>query len=616
MPPTLDLSRTSHTKMIVSPPRINLRKAASYNHDRGPLSSTSSRFNFNHLIASPPPSPGLPSLSPPLKKSPKGLAGFVRPSRIIRYTVWLMVALILISGVDYFLRFAFSYDDEDFRFMWFDKSGTRVARDSLPDTTKPILFIDKHGKTKWTVVVPRAADSSPSASELAETCNQCRVLSEYIESVGGSREDDFIDVKEAQEGGYLPGLAKGSVGVSQHGSGLLSKELKPVCEKSLTFVLESTGAGLGDTLMMLWTAYGIAKKEGRAFFIDDSRWAYGKYADMFQPPPSLGCSPPPRHQLVPCPRQARHLVVSSTPKSELFAPSRSKFFSSDRSEVRNYFNIARAGHNALFRLTPDDASYVERRTRELMARRIPPKSKGTTPGVAVGVHVRRGDLHPVEPQYRRNYIPLQKYSEAIRSLTDDKLGSSSSPAKQHSFTILASDDPTVYDADELPNSVPAQDRIKLASKQPKEVAPPDRKFMRKFIDESVGWEGGFYESMFWTLGAPKRKDASSHAPAPGGGHEENENPSEEMLRLRSLVGRAYLMDLAVLADASDAVVCTASSAGCRVLAVMMGWEGAMEKGLWVNIDKGAEWEGVGGAMNNKRRAQGVLGWLSEKISKR
>jgi hypothetical protein len=34
-------------------------------------------------------------------------------------------------------------------------------------------------------------------------------------------------------------------------------------------------------LMMLWTAYGLAQKEGREFFVDDSRW-YG--------------TPPPLHE--------------------------------------------------------------------------------------------------------------------------------------------------------------------------------------------------------------------------------------------------------------------------------------------------------------------------------
>jgi hypothetical protein len=32
--------------------------------------------------------------------------------------------------------------------------------------------------------------------------------------------------------------------------------------------------------------------------------------------------------------------------------------------------------------------------------------------------------------------------------------------------------------------------------------------------------------------------------------------------------------------------------GCRLLAVMMGWERAMEKGGWVNVDGDFGWTGV------------------------
>jgi hypothetical protein len=57
--------------------------------------------------------------------------------------------------------------------------------------------------------------------------------------------------------------------VGENTDGLIESD---VCEKSLTFVMETHDAGLGKTLMMLWTAYGLAQKEGRAFFVDDSRW--------------------------------------------------------------------------------------------------------------------------------------------------------------------------------------------------------------------------------------------------------------------------------------------------------------------------------------------------------
>jgi hypothetical protein len=593
MPPVLDLSRTAHSKLIVSPPRINLRKAASYNHDRGPLSSTSSRFNFNHLVFSPPPSPGLPSLSPPPKKSPKGFAGLARPSRVIRYTLFLIVGLAGLAVVKYLFSLVglvLNDNSKGPRVLWWEYTSNgykAVEREDLPTTITPMIFLDKNGKRAWTVFVPGGRKSPPSAHELSMACAKCSYSLDHGHNGAHFRDHAFVDVREAQEGGYLPEITKEQL------RNEVATKLLPPCEKSLTFVLDSTSAGLGNTLMMLWIAYGMAKDEGRAFFIDDSHWAYGKYADMFQPLPDPLCTPPPRRETIPCPRQARHLIASSASNVGVFSSVRTSTRNPSSSKLRNSFELARVGHDALFHLTPDDASYVEHRTRELLARGIPPKTKGISPGLAVGVHIRRGDLHPFELQYRYNYIPLQIYADAARTLIDTTLGGSSSTvAKKHSFTILASDDPTVYDAAELPNSVPAQDRIKLASKQQKESAPPDRKFMRKFVDDNVGWEGGFYTTMFWNLGT-SNQDLKTGAWSHG---QPRTNPPEEILRLRSLVGRAYLMDLAVLADASDHIVCAASAAGCRLLAVMMGWEEAMEKGRWENIDKGASWGGIEGAV--------------------
>jgi hypothetical protein len=56
------------------------------------------------------------------------------------------------------------------------------------------------------------------------------------------------------------------------GEKLDSLIIQDVCETTMTFVLETSDAGFGKTLMMLWTAYGLAQKEGRDFFIDESRW--------------------------------------------------------------------------------------------------------------------------------------------------------------------------------------------------------------------------------------------------------------------------------------------------------------------------------------------------------
>jgi hypothetical protein len=256
------------------------------------------------------------------------------------------------------------------------------------------------------------------------------------------------------------------------------------------------------------------------------------------------------------------------------------------------FHLARDGYDALFNLNADDDNYIERRIRELKSKKSVSKAKGSQDGMAIGIHVRRGDLHPLEYQYRHSYIPTNIYTDKARELLEDRYnrtgphGGEDKVAKEHSFVVLSSDDPMVYQSNEFATAMRAQERIKLASKGASQEPNPDRSVMRKFIDESFGWEGGFYARMFWNLGTPSNTASSSHTP------HARSTPSAETTRLRSLVGRAYMMDLAVLAGASDAVICTVSAMGCRILAVMMGWESASEKGNWVNIDGWYEWTGL------------------------
>jgi hypothetical protein len=420
---------------------------------------------------------------------------------------------------------------------------------------------------------------------------------------GSDAADDFIDVQEAEKAGYFPPVANGDGSFARGG---LSEKM--VCKKSLTFVLESDDAGLGKTLMMLWIAYGLAEKEGRAFFVDDTRWAYGKFTAIFHPPPLPECSAPPSHEILPCPRQARHLVASAATMDVLFGsltesadpPSESH----DRALRKTQFNLARRGYEALFRLNEDDDVYVDARARELAAKKIVPKSKGQRNGLAVGVHIRRGDRHPLEFQYRHSYMPLNLYTDTAHELVEAQFNhtggglfgsgvgestdaAAAATAREQSIVVVASDDPMVYESAELAGASRAQERIKLASKQNIQRANPDKSVMRKFVDETFGWEGGFYAAMFWNLGLSSSSSSTTSAIGSSAA-----SPSAETLRLRSLVGRAYMMDLTVLAEASDVVVCAVSAVGCRLLAVMMGWESAMEQGNWVNIDGGYGWLGL------------------------
>ena len=455
---------------------------------------------------------------------------------------------------------------------------------SPPGMATPIMVRDKRGRAEWTVSIPATDEFPLPMAQYAALCTKCNEMSARVRSLrskeaylgfGSDSSDGFVDIREAKDAGHLPKQPE-------------KKRVQPVCDKSLTFVLESDDAGLGGALMMLWTAYGVAEKEGRAFFVEDSRWAYGKYSDIFRPPPNPGCAQPPRTEMLPCPREARHLVATASTARFLVLAQDSSAAPSDQSTRKADFTLARRGYEALFRLTKDDANYVDQRSRELMARRIVPKTKGTQNGVVVGVHVRRGDRHPSAFQFRDSYVPLDIYADTAAGIVANRFdvggGSAAAAARQHSFVVLASDDPTMYDSPEFAGSTPAQERIKLGGKQSTQKPNTDRHVMRKFVDENFGWEGGFFAAMFWNLGVATTSATSTF--------EARGKPSPEATRLRSLVGRAYMMDLAMLADSSDAIVCTASAVGCRLLAVMMGWGSAMDSGNWVNIDGGMGWVGV------------------------
>lgn len=503
-----------------------------------------------------------------------------------------------------------------------------VAGDDLPDFPTPVVVRDKGGRSHWTVSIPPSYDFPLSTAQYSDICAKCREVSSRVQALHSnhrglpqtilalgshSGSQDFIDVREAENEGLLGGwtMKLSKVGNKKLEGNIVgeskgSAQEKPICQQSMTFVLDSGDAGLGRVMMLLWIAYGIAQNEGRSFFIDDSRWAYGDYTAIFQPPPIQTCRPPPRNQMIPCPRQARHLIVSSATAAEILEGFDDLAISEttpDLSTQETIFSLARQGHDALFRLNREDGEYVESRSRELLAKRITPRSKGAQNGLAIGIHVRRGDRHPLEYQYRDSYIPTNIYAERARELVESSYnrsgpgGGEDRAAKQHSFVVLASDDPTVYEADEFRSGaasgtsavVRAQDRIKLASKAAIQRAQqqPDKHVMRKFVDETFGWEGGFFAPMFRNLGV-----SAANAHTSGGGEKRSAGASAESMRLRSLVGRAYMMDLAVLADVSDVVICTVSATGCRLLAVMMGWESAMEAGNWVNVDGHYRWTGV------------------------
>ncbi|KAG9542623.1 hypothetical protein KCU79_g17956, partial [Aureobasidium melanogenum] len=183
-------------------------------------------------------------------------------------------------------------------------------------------------------------------------------------------------------------------------------------------------------------------------------------------------------------------------------------------------------------------------------------------------------------------LPFERYTSAA-----SELFASFSPNKssmEPTALLLASDDPDILSSHDLVNTLPShltvsrpQERIVLASKKTLEPAVPIRKpgsAYVKHVDENSGWEGGFYASLFFSLG-------KGHPSASKQGMDDE--MQKAVLKLRELVGRAYLLDLAVLGHA-DATVCASSSAACRIIGVMMGAD-KVSKGQWKNVDDNRAW---------------------------
>ncbi|KAF2665884.1 hypothetical protein BT63DRAFT_416323 [Microthyrium microscopicum] len=622
------------------------------------------------LSTSPPLSPSLPSLihrhgraSSKTRRKPVPLC-----STRVAVSIFAVVilTLVLIRG------FISEYNDSK------KVNYDLVDQGHLPDDAAAIIVDDSH--QKWTVWIPPRSDFPLRPWQYAEICAQAEQI--QLELNGGSslfgkkkhpyyaEDPSYLEVSEAVESGTIHG--------DHLNDTIIINDLMPkeVCQKSMTYVMETEDAGMGNTLLALWLAYGLAKKEGRAFFVDDSRWPYGKYSTYFRPPPSPGCRSPPDNHRVPCPRQAAHLVVSAATFPWAFGPSfKSEFLDISRPSHEQHhkiYDLMRRGYEDLFHLADaGDAAYAQDRTTGKIFQEAHHGG-----GMTIGLHVRRGDVHPWEREFESDYLPIMRYMDEVRQILFDTYEHEEEEDEQHSsasssiaaqpassthkskatkhsmfthlspfstFTktlntdlrrrhgpaglmasslLLSSDDPAVYAAPEVSRAIRAQDRILLATKTDLEHMS-GASLHRGPIDSLHGWEGGFYASAFWALGAPDRRTASPparqhlrgravesevhekfaaalqaasaslppHDPWHGGVKRSVVPASTpEALAMRAVLGRGYLLDLAVLGK-TDAVVCAVSSAACRVLGVMIGWD-KVAGGKWVNVDGKFGWRGL------------------------
>lgn len=162
------------------------------------------------------------------------------------------------------------------------------------------MLVDLRGRTKWTVHIPENLEFPLAPHVYAELCSDTDDIAAQLSGCKDRTRSkprkacssyyhvdrNFLDIQEAQDRGLIPKSkdlprrfngkpVTGTKGRYSKGEDLnqpKDNNTGAVCEKSLTYVLESDDPGLGKTLMGLWMAYGLALKEHRAFFIDDSRW--------------------------------------------------------------------------------------------------------------------------------------------------------------------------------------------------------------------------------------------------------------------------------------------------------------------------------------------------------
>lgn len=158
-----------------------------------------------------------------------------------------------------------------------DQSFEVIEDDDLPNEPAAVMVVNNGGKPRWTVSIPPGLAFPLRPSEYATICHQSSRIAERLQASrslssrqhGDSHDyyrDDpyFMDIADAERQGFLPTASN------------VIKPEKAVCARSLTYVMESNDAGLGMTLMGLWMSHGLAKKEGRAFFIDDTNWYNGR----------------------------------------------------------------------------------------------------------------------------------------------------------------------------------------------------------------------------------------------------------------------------------------------------------------------------------------------------
>lgn len=272
-------------------PNLSIQSTASYSQLEPPILSATSGAFLSPTVASrrgllsgrsPPPSPSLPSLVPRhgKKPAPQSHSGLVKRILIgccgVAFILWLILRNIYDSSQQ-----ASAYIDDG-------EEWEMVGGNQLPKEPSAVAIQDAKGKMRWTVSIPSHHDFPLRPAQYRDICRQSMELANEVRKEAQStsvakrmlnyyqKDQYYIDVEDAEKQKLLPhsknkGRPKSFVEDVMIEDGFSTAGLK-VCDRTLTYVMETEDAGFGNTLMRLWMSYGLAKAENRTFFIDDSRW--------------------------------------------------------------------------------------------------------------------------------------------------------------------------------------------------------------------------------------------------------------------------------------------------------------------------------------------------------
>jgi len=197
------------------------------------------------------------------------------------------------------------------------------------------------------------------------------------------------------------------------------------------------------------------------------------------------------------------------------------------------FALARSGYEALFRLrlSAADEEAVEVRKKQL-------EKEADGDKEVLAMQIRRGDGKDKAFEWRETgHVPVSHYANLMSSAI--------AAAGGNTTVLLSSDDPEIYSLPEFADYTPAQ------------LVPSPRSLL------SGGWT----------------RQAFENARASG---------SSVVVDL----AREYFRDAKILGETTGKLFCGGNGNTCRVLAVVMGWQTAVEEEGWINVDDGRGWFGV------------------------